>query len=79
LLWFVPRTTVQITKGEGESSVYRFHRMAIEHHFCPTCGCAPYGFGSMPDGTKMAAVNARCLEALDLSQLKRNQLDGKSF
>jgi hypothetical protein len=32
----------------------------------------------MPDGTKMAAVNVRCLEGVDLDAIKPRQVDGRS-
>ncbi|MNR82277.1 Glutathione-dependent formaldehyde-activating enzyme [compost metagenome] len=78
LLWFVPRAQMKITSGEGKSTVYKFNKHRIDHHFCPTCGCQTYGFAKDKDGNEMAAVNARCLENVDLSGVKKHQYDGKS-
>jgi hypothetical protein len=79
LLWFVPRAQLKLKMPESALSTYTFNRHVIKHHFCPTCGCAPFGFGVMPDGTQTAAVNARCLEDIDLASLKREFVDGRSF
>jgi hypothetical protein len=78
LLWFVPREQLRITSGEGTYSTYRFHKHVIDHHFCPACGCAPFATGKGPSGTATAAINVRCLEAIDLTKLKRVPVDGRS-
>lgn len=79
LLWFVPRAQLQMKTQEGDMATYTFNKHVIKHHFCPTCGCAPFGFGVGPSGDAMAAVNARCLEGVDLPSLKRVPVDGRSF
>ena len=78
LLWFVPRAQLKISSGEGKSTIYKFNKHKIEHHFCPVCGCQPYGFAQDQEGREMVAVNARCVEDVDLSTLKRHAYDGKS-
>ena len=60
-------------------TTYTFGRHVIRHHFCKICGCAPFSEGSGPDGKAMVAVNLRCAEDLDLSQLKITQFDGASL
>ena len=79
LLWFVPRENLRLTTPLEELSTYRFNRHVIDHRFCPACGCAPFGLGTAPDGKATAAINVRCLEAVDLSSLKRIPVDGRSF
>lgn len=79
LLWFIPRDAFGLKTSVSEMSVYTFNKHAIKHYFCPVCGCAPFGEGTGPDGSAMAAVNARCLEDIDLSTLTIKQVDGKSF
>lgn len=79
LLWFVPRGQLTLKTPEEAMSTYRFNRHVINHHFCPDCGCAPFGFGKTPDGAEMAAVNIRCLEGIELSEVKRIPVDGRSF
>ena len=44
---------------------YRFNKHVIDHHFCPTCGTAPFSEGTDPKGNKMVAINLRCVEGID--------------
>lgn len=78
LLWFVPRTAMTMTVENDALATYTFNKHAIKHHFCATCGCAPFGIGSQ-DGVETAAVNIRCLEDVDLAAVKRELVDGRSF
>ncbi|MNZ30885.1 Glutathione-dependent formaldehyde-activating enzyme [compost metagenome] len=78
LLWFVPRDRLQLSTAEDAMSTYTFNTHRIQHKFCPTCGCAPLAFGSMPDGSAMAAINVRCLPDVDTDGLKVRKYDGKS-
>ncbi|QSX79157.1 GFA family protein [Agrilutibacter solisilvae] len=79
LLWFVPRERLQVIRGEGELATYTFNRHVIRHHFCPTCGIHPFGEGTGPDGAAMAAINARCLEGVELDTLPIHHYDGRSL
>lgn len=79
LLWFVPLGDFRLEGDLGGLSTYHFNKHVIDHHFCPDCGCAPFSTGTAPDGTKTAAVNIRCLEGIDLSEVKRVPVDGRSF
>lgn len=79
LLWFVPRTALTLNNPESELSAYTFNKHVIKHHFCPRCGCAPFGFGADQSGTETAAINVRCLEDVDLSALERVPVDGRSL
>ena len=79
LLWFVPVGQLEVATPEADMATYTFNKHAIEHRFCPQCGCAPLAFGTAPDGQSMAAINARCLEGLDLAALTRVPVDGRSF
>jgi hypothetical protein len=73
----VPREKLQLATSEGELGTYTFNKHVIKHHFCPGCGCAPFGLGTGPSGAPMAAVNVRCLEGVELSVLKRVPFDGR--
>lgn len=79
LLAFVPRVALVLTTPEADMGTYRFNRHAIDHHFCPVCGIAPFGEGKAPDGAAVAAVNLRCLPDLDLERLAITKVDGRSF
>ena len=78
LLWFVPRDRLRVTTPEANLGTYEFNKRVIEHHFCTTCGCAPFGFGVDRSGAATAAVNVRCLPDVDLAKLKVVPFDGKS-
>ncbi len=77
LLWFVPSARVRFSADA--STAYRFNKMHIAHHFCPTCGCATHGAANAPDGTPMLAVNVRCLDDVDVHALAIRQVDGRSL
>jgi hypothetical protein len=78
LLWFVPRERLALKTPESALATYTFNKHVIKHHFCPNCGCAPFGFGSAPNGAATAAVNVRCLDGADLGSIKRMPFDGRS-
>ena len=77
LLWFVPRTQFTLETPQEGLATYTFNKHVIKHHFCPACGCAPFGFGAA-DGTEMAAINVRCLEDVALADIKRTFVDGRA-
>jgi hypothetical protein len=79
LLWFVPRPKLNLHTPENALATYTFNKHVIKHHFCPKCGCAPFGFGKDRAGAATAAINVRCLEGVELSTLKRVPVDGRSF
>ncbi len=79
LLWFVPRASFTLHSPPSALATYTFNKHVISHHFCPTCGCAPFGMGKGPNGEEMAAINIRCLEDLDLAGVPRVPFDGRSL
>lgn len=79
LLWFVDRDRLQLKTPADQLSTYTFNKHAIKHHFCGTCGCAPFAFASDRSGAPKAGVNVRCLEDIDLKALKVVPVDGRSF
>lgn len=78
LLWFVPRDKLYLLAPE-EGKAYTFHKHDIQHRFCPTCGIHPYGEGVDPKGNRMAAINIRCLEDIDLDSVPIKHYDGRSL
>jgi hypothetical protein len=78
LLWFVPRDKLQLLTPEKDMSTYTFNKHVIRHRFCPTCGMHPFGEGVDPKGNRMAAINIRCLEGIDLAAVPVNHFDGRS-
>ena len=79
LLWFVPREKLRLLSADDAAATYLFHKHAIKHRFCPTCGIHPYGEGAGPGGVQMAAINLRVLEDFDLASVPVKHFDGKSL
>lgn len=78
LLWFTPREQLRLKTPEADLATYTFNKHVIRHHFCPTCGVAPFGFGTDPAGKATAAVNVRCLDGVDVAAVKKVAFDGLS-
>jgi hypothetical protein len=64
---------------ESRLATYTFNKHVIQHHFCRTCGCAPFASGKDRAGADTAAVNVRCLEGVELAAVKRIPVDGRKF
>jgi hypothetical protein len=80
LHWFVPRQQLKLSTPESSFATYTFKSHEIKHRFCPKCGCDPFSDGTDPrTGAETAAVNARCLEGVDLSALEVTPFDGRSL
>lgn len=78
LLWFVPRDSLKLLTPEGASRTYKFNKEVIQHRFCPTCGIHPYAEGTDAKGERMAAVNVRCLEGVDLASIPVTHMNGRA-
>src|SRR3546814_16689009 len=48
LLAFFPREALTLTTPESNYGTYRFNKEHLAHHFCPTCGVAPFSEGAAP-------------------------------
>ena len=73
------RAQLRLTTAESDLSTYTFNKHVIQHHFCAHCGCAPFGLGTAPSGEATAAVNVRCIEGIELTELTRIPYDGRSL
>ncbi len=79
-LWaFVPASGFKMLAGESALTDYQFGKKTIHHLFCPTCGVGSFSRGRGPDGSEMIAINARCLESVDLTALEIVPFDGRSL
>ena len=78
LHWFVPRAQFKLETPQTDLSTYTFNMHRIRHRFCGVCGCAPFAEGDDPKAGPMAAVNARCLDGIDLTGIARVPFDGRS-
>ena len=79
LMWFVPRDKLHLLTSEADLGSYTFNKHVIRHHFCQTCGIHPYGEGVDPKGNRMAAINIRCLEGVELGAIPVQNFDGRSM
>ena len=75
----MPRERLKLLTPESDLSTYTFNHHVIKHHFCATCGIHPFGEGTDPKGTTMAAINLRCLENFDFTQLPVTHYNGRDM
>jgi hypothetical protein len=78
LLFFVDPANFRLLSGEDALTDYQFAKKRIHHLFCKHCGVRSFARGSEAVGGKIA-VNARCLDDVDLGGIARMQFDGKSI
>lgn len=78
LLTFVPESAFTLLAGENDLTDYRFNTKKLAHLFCKECGIESFARGAGPDGKPMVAVNARCLEGVDVDALEVTRFDGRS-
>ena len=68
---------LRIVSGESELTLYRFGTETAKHYFCKHCGIHPFARPRIaPDRW---AVNARCIEGLELRQLTVVPFDGEHW
>ena len=77
-MWFVPHDKLHLLTPDENASTYMFNKHVIKHRFCPKCGIHLYGEGTDPEGNRVAAINIRCLEDIDLASMSVTQFDGRS-
>ena len=66
--------------GAAALTDYQFNKRAIHHLFCATCGIESFARGKRPnDGADLVAVNARCLDGVDVESLTVKHVDGRSL
>jgi hypothetical protein len=79
-LWvFVPVDSFALRAGAEDLKDYQFGKKSIHHEFCGQCGVGAFSRGTAPDGSKMVAVNVRCLDEVDIAALKLTPFDGRSM
>jgi hypothetical protein len=77
LLWFVPRDNMKLT-GEAELTTYTFNKHVIKHRFCKSCGILSFGEGVDPKGNRMAAINIRVLDGIELEKIPVQHYNGRA-
>ncbi len=78
LLTFAPADQVTITADAADLAAYTFNHHNVQHQFCKSCGCAPFGTGKDGQGNTVYALNLRCADA-DLEKLQINAFDGAAL
>jgi hypothetical protein len=79
LLAFAPASKFELVSGEDAMTEFQFNKHVVHHLFCATCGIQPFARGKGPDGTEMIAVNARCLDDVDVAALTVKTFDGRGI
>jgi hypothetical protein len=80
LLAFAPASQFTLLSGESDLTKFEFNKHMIQHQFCSTCGIQSFALGTNPkSGAKLAAINVRCLDGIDVDALKVKQVDGRSL
>ena len=65
---------------DGNLTKFEFNKHMIQHEFCSTCGIQSYAIGTHPNaGAKLAAINVRCVDGVDVDTLKVKKVDGRSL
>ena len=79
IMAFIPADKLHRIAGDDKLTDYQFGKKNIHHSFCSICGVRPYGLATGPDGKPGAMVNVRCLEGVDVHQVKiAHQYNGRA-
>lgn len=79
ILGFVPPSAFRLTAGSDAAFEYLFNQHVIRHQLCRVCGTETHAVGRTPGGDEMVAVNARCIDDVDVSALNPAPVDGRAF
>lgn len=76
LLAFIDNDKFTLIQGKENLTEYFFNKKSIRHLFCKTCGVQSFSEGiAFPK----IAINARCLEGVDITTLPRKAFNGKDI
>jgi hypothetical protein len=78
LLTFVPAQQFTLLSGEDALTDYQFNKHVIHHLFCKICGIKSFARGTDRSGAATVAINARCLDGVEIQKLNIVQFDGRS-
>jgi hypothetical protein len=73
----VEKNQFRLLRGEEVLTTYSFDTHEAKHKFCKVCGIKSFYIPrSHPDGF---SVNARCLDGIQVSDIKITQFDGQNW
>jgi hypothetical protein len=78
-LSFVPAQQFELKAGEDSLVDYQFGKNHLHHPFCSQCRVRAFRRGENEDGQTMYAVNTRCRDGFDRSEVEINQFDGANL
>jgi len=80
LLAFAPLSQFKLLSGDTDLTKFEFNRHTIQHQFCARVGFSRLRSEQFPKtGNKMAAINVRCVDGVDVDALKVKKVDGRSL
>ena len=79
LLWFAPFDHFTLLSSGEKIGTYVFNKHVIKHKFCQVCGVSPYAEGADPNGNRVAAINIRCIENIDLEKIPVHHFNGRDM
>jgi len=79
LLTFIPAADFRLLSGEDKLKDYQFNKKRIHHLFCSDCGIESFARATGPDGQEMIAINARCLNGVEPTELPIKHVNGRAF
>lgn len=79
ILSFIGEDQFDLVSGEDVLKDYQFGKKHIHHTFCSVCGIKPFGSGADSDGNPTYAVNLRCVDGIEVSDLSPQMYDGRSL
>ncbi len=77
LHWYVEPEDFRLLSSDETLETYQFGTRTAKNHFCRVCGIAP--FRRARSDPEMVDVNVRCLEGVDVSELRCNEFDGRNW
>jgi hypothetical protein len=76
---FTTASQFELLSGADCLTDYQFGKQHLHHTFCKMCGVHSFASGKAPDGTQMYAINARCLDGVDVPALEVTHYDGRKL
>jgi hypothetical protein len=73
----IPPEDFELLSGAQELCTYQFNTKRAKHHFCKICGMHPF-YVPRSDPDKID-VNVRCLDDINLADLRLAQFDGRNW